>query len=162
MTTAPLPCPSPELSGWEGRAAAWVRRGVLALALAVGGLWGATSVAPALTSPGALLGAVASHQHRQRRQEDGIDCADCVDCIDCGADCGGCGDCADCGGCGDCGGLDCGGIDCACATAVRPQAAVGAACRRGAPWGSAAMLLAPLLIFAAWRRIPERRQMISK
>jgi hypothetical protein len=156
MTTAPLPCPPPDLPGWEGRAAAWARRGAFALALAVGGLWGATSLAPALTSPGALLGVMASQQHRQRRQAEGIDCADCVDCIDCGADCGGCGDCA------DCGGLDCGGLDCSCATAARPQAAVGASCRRGAPWGSAALLLAPLLIFAAWRRLPERRQMISK
>lgn len=155
MTSLPSPhdarplAPSPE-PGWEGSASLWVRRGVLALALALGSLWGATSLLPSLTTPGALFGAMASVQQQKKRAE-GLDCGDCVDCIDCASEGGGCADCA------DCGGLDCGGLDCACTTAAQPRATVGASCRRGPPWRSALLVLTPLLVFAAWRRLPERR-----
>lgn len=167
MTSLPLPhdarptAPEPE-PGWEGSASSWVRRGVLVLAVALASLWAATSLLPSLTTPGALFGAMASVQQQKKRAE-GLDCGDCVDCVDCAsegggcADCADCGSCADCGGCADCGALDCGGLDCACATAARPQATVGASCRRGPPWRSALLILAPLLVFAAWRRLPERR-----
>lgn len=153
---------APAEPGWEARASSWVRRGVLALALAVAGSWMAASLAPALTAPGAILGVAAAHAHKKKRSEgldcsDLEDCADCIDCIDC-IDCVDCADCGglDCGGCADCGGLDCGGLDCACTVATPARASVGASCRRGASWRSALVALIPLLVFAAWRRLPER------
>ncbi len=154
--------------GWEHRASPWVVRLTLAVGVGVGLLWGGLSLSPAAATAALGSGQAAMiGAHRKKKQQEGggessgssdcTDCADCVDCIDCvdcadcsSADCGG----LDCGGC-DCGGLDCGGLDCACAVGQGATASGGGRCRRGR--GAGALVLGlPVLLFAAWQRLPQR------
>lgn len=157
----------PPEPGWEGAAARWVGHLALVVATAVGGVWCAASMAPTILATGgpqtrptdAPPFQVPPQEQNKPREESGAEevvesCADCsCEALDCaGGDCSDCGSCGDCGGV-DCGSCDCGGVDCGgCAVAKQK----GGACRRGRGWVNVLALAAPLALFAAWRRLPQR------